>query len=481
MQFNSYELILFFLPVTVVLYFLANRIRPNAGKPVLIAASLLFYGWGRWNMLLYLGGSILLNYLFVLLITKRQLHSRWSLAFPVAVNVGLLLYFKYLDFAVSNVNHLLGTDFALSAVILPLGISFFTFQQIAYLVAVWKGELDGCLTDYLVYILYFPKLLMGPLAEPADFIAQLNQPERKKPDAHNIASGIKLFSLGLLKKVLLADTFAKAASWARLNMQTATSADCLLLMLFYTFEIYFDFSGYSDMATGISSLFNIDLPINFDSPYKALSIRDFWRRWHISLTRFFTKYLYIPLGGSRKGKAFTYLNTMIVFLVSGLWHGASWGFVIWGLLHGALSCMDRLLDSLEKRIWKPLRWLCTFAAVNVLWLLFDLGSVRLWLSTLVKIFRLRDFTVSTGMLSAFRPAELQFLAARLGIALTSGPARTTCMLLFLLAALLVCLVPENSYRNRDRLSAGSVFPAAAAFVWGLLCLGTESAFVYFGF
>ncbi len=480
MQFNSYELILFFLPAAVLLYFLANRIRPAAGKLVLIAASLLFYGWGRWNMLLYLGGSILLNYLFVLLITKRQLYSRWSLAFPVALNVCLLLYFKYLDFAVSNVNLLLGTDFALSAVVLPLGISFFTFQQIAYLVAVWRRELDCSLPDYLVYILYFPKLLMGPLAEPADFITQLNQPERKKPDLNNIAAGVKLFSLGLLKKVLIADTFAKAVSWARLNMQAATSADCLLLMLCYTFEIYFDFSGYSDMATGISALFNIDLPINFDSPYKALSIREFWRRWHISLTRFFTKYIYIPLGGSRKGKAFTYFNTMLVFLVSGLWHGASWSFVIWGLLHGALSCLDRLLDSLERRVWKPLRWLCTFAEVSILWLLFYLGSVRLWLSTLMKIFRLCDFAVSRGMLSAFQPAELQFFAARLGIGLTSEPARMICMLLFLLAAGVVCLVPENNYRNRYRLNA-TVLPAAAAFVWGLLCLGTESAFVYFGF
>ena len=481
MQFNSYELILFFLPAAVLLYFLANKVRPAAGKLVLIVASLLFYGWGRWNMLLYLGGSILLNYLFVLLITKRQVHGRWNLVFPVAVNVVLLLYFKYLDFAVSNINLLLGTDFALHAVFLPLGISFFTFQQIAYLVAVWRGELDSSLPDYLVYILYFPKLLMGPLADPVDFITQLNQLERKKPDVNNIATGVKLFSLGLLKKVLVADTFAKAVSWAHLNIQTTTSMECLLLMLFYTFEIYFDFSGYSDMATGISALFNIDLPINFDSPYKALSIRDFWRRWHISLTQFFTRYIYIPLGGSRKGKAFTYLNTMIVFLVSGLWHGASWCFVIWGLLHGVLCCLDRMFAQQQQVVPKPVRWLGTFAVVSVLWLLFDLGSVRLWLSTLMKIFCLREFAVSGGMLSAFQPAELQFLAACLGRGVASGPIRMICMVLFLLAAVIVCLVPENNYRNRNRLNAGTVFPVAAAFIWGLLCLGTESAFVYFGF
>ena len=482
MQFNSFELILLFLPVVVVLYFVSGRIWANAGKIVLIAASLMFYGYGRANMLLYLGISILLNVLFTFLIRRLSSPGKWVLAVPVAVNVGLLLYFKYTDFAILNVNALLGTSIPLRYLVLPLGISFYTFQQIAWLVAVRRGELeDSGLLDYLVYILYFPKLLMGPLADPVDFVAQLNLPERKRLNLHRLAAGIKLFSIGLLKKVLFADTFARAVLWGHSNMADATSMDLFLMMLCYTFEIYFDFSGYSDMATGISSMLNIDLPINFDSPYKALSIRDFWKRWHISLTQFLTRYIYIPLGGSRKGKAFTYLNTMIVFLVSGLWHGASWNFVIWGFLHGILSCLDRALGSLEERVWKPLRWLCTFAAVNVLWLLFDLGSVGLWLSTLMKILRLRSFSVSGGLLAAFQSAEVQFFAGRLGLETASAPVQTVWMLLFLLAAGAVCLLPENSFRTRDRLNAGTLLQVAAVFIWGLLCLGTESAFVYFGF
>ncbi len=314
MQFNSYGFILFVLPVTVLLYFLANKIKPVFGKLVIIIASIIFYSWGRINMLLYLGISLLINYGSALVIKKRKIRNRMVLALPIIVNVGMLVYFKYLNFAISNINAFLGKNFPFQNIILPLGISFYTFQQIAYVVATEQGELENNdLIDYLAYILYFPKLVMGPIIDPVDYISQLNQAERKKVDLTNLAVGIKIFSLGLLKKVLIADTFATAVSWAYTNIDAATSMDCLLLVLFYTFEIYFDFSGYSDMAVGISSMLNIDLPMNFDSPYKAVSIRDFWKRWHISLTKFLTKYIYIPLGGSRKGEAFTYLNTLIVF------------------------------------------------------------------------------------------------------------------------------------------------------------------------
>ena len=325
MQFNSYGFILFFLPVTVLLYFFANKIKPIFGKLVIIIASIIFYSWGRINMLLYLGISLLINYGSALVIKKWKIRNRLVLALPIIVNVGMLVYFKYLNFAISNINSLFGKEFPLQNIILPLGISFYTFQQIAYIVVTEQGELENNdLIDYLAYILYFPKLVMGPIIDPVDYISQLNQAERKKVNLTNLAVGIKIFSLGLLKKVLIADTFATAVSWAYTNLDAATSMDCLLLVLFYTFEIYFDFSGYSDMAVGISSMLNIDLPMNFDSPYKAVSIRDFWKRWHISLTKFLTKYIYIPLGGSRKGEAFTYLNTLIVFLVSGLWHGDNW-------------------------------------------------------------------------------------------------------------------------------------------------------------
>ena len=346
MQFNSYEFILYFLPVVVLLYFLANKIRPVFGKLVLIAASILFYASGREEMLIYLGISILINYSSAWAIRRWKIRNRLLMALPIVVNVGLLLYFKYTGFLTENLGLPLGRGFALKEIILPLGISFYTFQQIAYIVAIESEQLcEVSLIDYLCYILYFPKLVMGPITDPVEFISQINDENKKKANPTNIAVGIKLFSLGLVKKALIADTFAKAVAWAYANLEMTTSMDCILLMLFYTFEIYFDFSGYSDMAVGVSALFNIDLPMNFDSPYKAVSIRDFWKRWHISLTKFLTRYIYIPLGGSRKGVLFTYLNTMIVFLVSGLWHGANWTFLLWGLLHGLYRRYDRIVPA----------------------------------------------------------------------------------------------------------------------------------------
>lgn len=330
MYLNSDIFIFFFFPLLLIVYFGCNKLHMAAGKMALIIGSLIFYVYADWHMLLFLLASVFCNYFFIYLM-RHVKGQKAFLAVPVIVNVGLLLFFKYTGFMIMNLNLLLKTKYVFPKLLVPLGISFITFQQIAYLVTAYRGELEKPdLLDYLVYTLYFPKLLMGPLVEPVDFIAQLNNPELKKVNGDHIAQGLKMFSFGLLKKVILADTFAGAFAWGCENIDVLTSMDCFLVMLAYTFEIYFDFSGYSDMAVGVSRMLNITLPMNFDSPYKAVSIRDFWKRWHISLTKFFTKYLYIPLGGSRKGKFFTYLNTMIVFTVSGIWHGAGWAFILWG-------------------------------------------------------------------------------------------------------------------------------------------------------
>ncbi len=482
MQFNSYAFILCFLPITLLLYFVANRIKPVLGKFVIIIASIVFCLLGQSNMLIYLGISMLINYVFVLVIKRFKFTNKIILALPIIVNVGLLLYFKYLNFAITNINMIFGKDIPSREIILPLGISFYTFQQIAYIVATERGDLENNnIIDYIAYILYFPKLVMGPIMDPVDYISQINQEARKHVDITNITIGIKMFSLGLIKKVILADTFAKAVTWTYTNIYAATAMDCILLALFYTFEIYFDFSGYSDMAVGMSSLFNIDLPMNFDSPYKAISIRDFWKRWHISLTQFLTKYVYIPLGGSRRGTIFTYVNTFIVFLVSGLWHGANWTFVLWGVLHGLLSCFDRIFDKLEDKIFMPVRWICTFGLVNVLWLLFSAQSVAQWKMILFRILFMQDTSISDGMIASFDLVENQFIYNLLGLNFLPTNVRGFNMLIFLLVAFVVCLVPENNYRKKDSLSIGSLLFASFAFIWGILCLGTESTFVYYGF
>lgn len=481
MQFNSYFFIMAFLPVIIVVYFLSNKLHILAGKIVLILGSLIFYAYTDKKMLFFLCISIVINYLFTLLIQKMK-WKKLFLSIPIVINAGLLLYFKYLNFAIDNINSLFKTEYAQKDLILPIGISFFTFQQIAYLVSVYRKELKhNHLVDYLAYILYFPKLLMGPLAEPVDFITELNSPELKKINWDHIAEGLKIFSFGLFKKVLLADTFANAVFWGYTYMDTTTSMDWFLIMLSYTFEIYFDFSGYSDMAVGVSRMLNITLPINFDSPYKAISIRDFWKRWHISLTKFLTKYIYIPLGGSRKGKILTYVNTMLVFLISGIWHGANWTFILWGVLHGALSVLDRIFENAEKKLIEPVRWFFTFTCVNLLWLLFSANSVEQWLSILKKMFSFQSTAISDGLISVFKISESALINQMLHLNNLDANVRGLWLLLFFVVSYGICLIPENNYKRLSKLSAATMIFASIACVWGILCLSVESVFVYFNF
>lgn len=481
MQFNSFVFILLLLPITVVAYFLSNKIRLNAGKIVIIISSIIFYAYSDWTIFKILGISLVLNFVAALLIRKFEKISKMIAVVPIVINVGLLLYFKYTNFLITSVNQFTGNEWAIKELVQPIGISFFTFQQIAYVVAIYRKEIEKIsILDYLAYILYFPKILMGPLMDPVDFSEQFNNQEVKKVDWDNIACGVKIFSLGLFKKVMLADIFAKGVSWGFSNIDTATSIDWILVTLFYTFEIYFDFSGYSDMAVGASQMLNITLPINFDSPYKALSIRDFWKRWHISLTKFFTKYVYIPLGGSRKGKILTYVNTMIVFLISGLWHGANWTFILWGALHGFFMIFDRVFEKVEEKVFEPVRWILTFCTVNVLWLLFRADSIGQWKSIISNVLFMQNTTISQGLIDCFWLPESQFLIDTLHLTLSSA-IRGYWLLIYMVAGLGICLVPENNYRNLKKLSAIVMLLAAVAFVWGFICLSSESVFVYFNF
>lgn len=486
MQFNSFVFVFAFLPVTVLLYHLANKIHYTVGKLVFIAASLVFYAYSDVSALLFIGASLAANYLCACLLRRRMDNklssARIFLIIPLVINIGLLVYFKYTGFILSCFNVVLDGSNTLANLILPLGISFITFQQIAYVVSVYRHEIEAVsLVDYLAYILYFPKILMGPLAEPADFIGQLNDASRKKFDSANLARGLQIFSFGLFKKVMLADVFALAVNSCFEHLNTVSSLDLVFVMLFYTFEIYFDFSGYSDMAVGSSLMLNITLPINFDSPYKALSIRDFWKRWHISLTKFFTKYLYIPLGGSRKGKLLTYVNTMIVFAVSGLWHGANWSFILWGVLHGLFMVFDRVFEKQEAKIPKPIRWLLTFALVNILWLLFRAESIPTWTRILKKIFSLSGMYISFELANNFVLPEVPFLTKLFHIGAITEAIPNFWLYFYTLAALLLCLIPKNSYRRMDKLTLSSMLLAAVVFAWSMLSLGNESLFVYFTF
>ena len=482
MQFNSFIFILLFLPLTVTLYYTLNKINDTVGKIVLLIASIIFYAYTDRVTLIVLGISLVINYGFALAIVNVKKWRSFYLFTPIVINTGILLYFKYLNFVIENVNHFFMKSIPLKEMILPIGISFFTFQQIAYMVAVYRKEIEkNNILDYLVYILYFPKILMGPLTEPTDFMAQINDTTLKKVNLDNIVFGIKIFSFGLFKKVMLADVFAKAVTWGYTNIDIATSMDWILVMLFYTFEIYFDFSGYSDMAVGTSLMLNIKLPINFDSPYKAISIRDFWKRWHISLTKFFTKYIYIPLGGSKKGIFFTYVNTMIVFLISGIWHGANWTFIVWGILHGALSIFDRIFDKYQKKICKPIRWICTFIVINILWLLFRSDSINQWLDIIAKIISFPNLNISDGIIQIFNLQETVFISNVLGVTEFVKNIRSFWMIVYLIVSYGICLLFENNYKKLEKISWITMFVSSIAFVWGFICLSGESVFVYFNF
>lgn len=480
MQFNSYLFILAFLPLFVICYFTVSKISCIWKKIYLIVSGAIFYYLGDEKSIIVLGISILLNFIACQIINRKK--QRWFLIIPVILNVCLLFGFKYLNFIIGTINQFATEEIARINIFLPLGISFFTFQQIMYLVDLYRDEFESHgLLNYLTYILFFPKLTMGPIVGPKELLVQIVDSSTNRFNANNLACGLKMFSLGLLKKVFFADTFAKAVDWGFGNLPKTTSGDLFLIMLFYTLQIYFDFSGYSDMAIGISRMINIKLPQNFDSPYKALSVRDFWKRWHMSLTGFLTKYVYFPLGGSRKGKIRTYLNILIVFLISGIWHGANWTFILWGVIYGLLQVIERIFDKKDKKIFQPVMWLYTMLVVNLLWLLFRSSSVAQWAEITGKMFSFQDMTISSALLDSFVLSETSILLDVFGLNALNSAIRGFPMLFFIISAIITCTVPENNYRQADKLTIPNMIVCGIAFVFSLLCLSSESVFVYYNF
>ena len=376
MLFNSFVFIFAFLPITFGIYFYLNTKRlTEASKAFLVFASLFFYSW--WNIL-YLPiilVSMLFNYVVGVSLSKENehqgVHKKTLLSIGIIANVALLGYFKYADFFIENFNFVFSTEVSLLYLALPLAISFFTFQQIAYLVDSYRGETkEYDFLNYANFVTFFPQLIAGPIVHHAEMMPQFAKNKNKVKNYNNIALGVFIFSIGLFKKVVIADTFAV---WATAGFDTADTLniyEAWTTSLSYTFQLYFDFSGYTDMAIGAALLFNIRLPINFNSPYKATSIQDFWRRWHITLSRFLRDYVYIPLGGNRKGNYRTYNNLMATFVIGGIWHGAGWTFVFWGFLHGLALIIQRIWNQLGFKMHTLLAWFITFNFLNISWVFF---------------------------------------------------------------------------------------------------------------
>jgi len=380
--FNSYTYILFFLPLVVAGYFSVNRRKGERWAIVwLVAASLLFYGWWKPVYLPLLLFSIGFNFWVGCHLPRAaERRRRALLRLGITVNLGLLAYFKYAGFVVANVNTLFDTDFAVGPIVLPLAISFFTFQQVAYLVDSARGltkEYD--FWRYSLFVAFFPQLIAGPIVHHAEVLPQFADEKRHRKIAENLVVGIVIFVIGLWKKVMVADTVAGYATPVFTAVEQGygpTVVEAWTAALAYALQIYFDFSGYSDMAIGSARLFGIRLPLNFHSPYKADNIIEFWRRWHMTLSRFLRDYLYIPLGGNRKGTLWRFVNVFITMFLGGLWHGAGWNFIIWGVLHAAYMFVNHLWHRIVPAAGGKHWWsvaaarVCTLVAVIVAWVFF---------------------------------------------------------------------------------------------------------------
>ncbi len=401
MLFNSLGFILVFLPLCLAGVWLASRFAgPRVTLYSLIVFSLLFYCWWNPPQVFILLGSILLNHLisggiYRLRMAKKQDSARLLLIIGIVGNLAVLGYFKYINFIAENVSFFTGTQLALHQIVLPLGISFFTFEQITYLVDVYRRDAERhSLRDFGLFVTFFPHLIAGPILYHYEFIPQLKTGRAFAFRADDLAVGATIFTLGLLKKVFIADSVAVYATPAFRAADAGVALSCIEAWggaLAYTLQLYFDFSGYSDMAIGLALLFGLKLPINFDSPYKSQSIIDFWRRWHMTLSRFLRDYLYIPLGGNRSGTSRRWINLMITMLLGGLWHGAAWTFVIWGGLHGIYLCVNHAWRSLRSWLvadrpagrWeRGLAWFATFMAVVVAWVFFRAETLQGALSML---------------------------------------------------------------------------------------------------
>ena len=410
MLFSSLEFVFVFLPVVLLVYGGLSRLsQPHYKKVWLIAASLFFYGYWKPIYLVLIVGSMLVNFAIGRLMLRSRvvtevvdsrhflarLTKKQYLVMGIVLNLCLLGFFKYVDFFIANINWLVGSQIPGLDLLLPLAISFFTFQQIAYLVDCYKQEAkEYDFLNYALFVTFFPQLIAGPIVHHKQMMPQFASQKRGGFKLYNLYTGALIFAIGLFKKVVVADTFAIWANVGFENTESLHFFDAWLTSLSYSFQLYYDFSGYSDMAIGAALLFNIRLPVNFNSPYQAVSIQDFWRRWHITLSNWLRDYVYIPLGGSRKGKALTFINVFLTMLIGGLWHGAGWTFVIWGAMHGGALALHRAWSLLGMRLHAFLGWLLTFIFVLCSWVMFRAASPTDAINVYQAMFSFDDLRIS---------------------------------------------------------------------------------------
>lgn len=486
MLFNSYIFIFLFLPIALAGYFGLNYLKLyRASNLFLIGMSLWFYGYFNRKYLLLICGSIVANFFIskIMAFQEKKKRKKLLLVLGICINIAIIFYYKYYDFFIQNVNAVFGKSFELKNIVLPLGISFFTFQQISYIVDSYRGETrDYRFDEYALFVTFFPQLIAGPIVLHSEMIPQFRNLDSRRIIPKNFAKGMYIFAFGLFKKVLIADTFGKAVALGFGTVETLSSMEGFLVSLSYTFQLFFDFSGYCDMALGIGNMFNVELPANFNSPYKATSIVEFWERWHMSLTRFLRTYIYIPLGGNRRGRIRTYLNVMTVYLVSGIWHGANWTFILWGLLHGFLSCLNRLFRKSWEKLGEITKWAVTFMTVNTLWVLFRAENISAAILFMEKMYRLSDFSIREELYSCFRLPEFSIFEEKVGILnYLSSQITGFHLWMFILGAFFAVLNLKNSKEIDFKPSVAKSLLTVVFMLWSVVSLAGISTFLYFDF
>lgn len=486
MVFSSFPFLFVFLPLVLLIYFGLSKISTRTVQHTfLIVASLVFYAYddlinqtskGLPHVFVIVV-SVVVNYMCARSIAAmaNDKQRKITFIFSILFNVLLLGYYKYSRFILENLNTEFGTDFTLQKIILPLGISFFTFQQLAYQISIWKKqERVPRFLDYFLFISYFPQLVAGPIVFSQDVMSQYQDDKNRFFNIDNFTKGLYIFSIGLFKKAVLADSLLHLIDVGfDGGVGQLSFGGAWIVSLAFTVRIYFDFSGYSDMAIGLGKMMNINLPVNFYSPYIAKSITEFWKRWHITLGRSLAVLVYYPLGGNRKGKVITCINLFLVFFVSGIWHGAAWTFIIWGIMHGVLRVIEKIFDGAISKIPDFIRIVFTFLFVNTAWILFRAQSASDAFTIIKKMYWPEHFSfdginrlVTDGVLTY--PSAIQI-----------------AYILILLSVLLYISigVKKNSIDLYDSFvpKVKNALFIAVLFTISVLHLSKAGAFIYFNF
>ncbi len=473
MLFSSLEFIIFFLPATIAVYWLImQKISTEWALTWLIVASLFFYSWWKIDYLPLILFSIIVNFAAGQLIGNVKYgasYRKWLLSFSIVANLSLLGYFKYYDFFISNIALLTGSDTSLLQLILPLGISFFTFQQIAYLVDAYRGICrEYNMLHYSLFVTFFPQLIAGPIVHHKEMLPQFTDPINKHINYNNWARGSLIFIIGLVKKVVIADAFAQWANWGFDQADTLTLLEAWATSLSYTMQLYFDFSAYCDMAIGAALFFNIRLPTNFNSPYKSSNIQEFWRCWHITLGRFIKEYIYIPLGGNQGSGLKVCITILITFTLCGLWHGAGWGFLFWGWLHGMAILIFKLWGKLNKPLPKPVAVIITFLFINVSWVFFRATD---WHSAIKVIKGMCGFS------------NIQTQTSANNLILGNESAITSTTFWYICLCLFIVFFTKNSIELSKQLKLTRPLGVLSYILamWAILTINETHEFIYFNF